>query len=521
MSVSLVILNADIITLNRKKPKAEAVAVQNGRITAVGSNSEIRKLLGDCTKVVDAKGACIVPGLVDCHVHMTEFGFFLQRPDMKNARSISEMQEKLRRYASRNKKSGWIQGGRWDHEKFAEKRYPTRWDLDEAVSDRPVFLLRVCGHMGVANSEALRLAGITEESRVPGGKIELDESNGQPNGLLKEKAMQFIWKVIPKPTQKTLEEASLLACNKAVRAGLTAVHWMVDSTDEIQAIINLESKEKLPIRVCLGLPPKLEADAHQLLLSSNSQSKIKIGFVKLFADGSLGSRTAALKEPYSDDPRTSGMLVHSSKELYQLILEAHQSGNRVAVHAIGDRAVEGVQDAYEKVLERFPRKDHRHRIEHCSILNPQIIKRMNTLGLTVSIQPHFVVSDFWLIDRVGKDRARWAFPFKSLVTEGLAVISGSDCPVEKIDPLLGIWAAVAERDNGEGLTAEQTLKTYTINAAYATEEEDERGTIEVGKLADFTVLNSDILKVPAHEIKKVKVQMTIVGGKIVNRRSAI
>ena len=521
MSVSLVILNSNIITLDPEKPKAEALAVRNGRIAAVGSSSEIRALIDDDTEVVDAKGATIIPGLVDCHVHMTEFGFFLKRPDMKNARSIREMQEKLRQYASKNKESGWIQGGRWDHEKFAENRYPTRWDLDEAVSDRPVFLLRVCGHMGVANSEALRLTRITETSRVPGGKIELDLKNGQPNGLLKEKAMQLIWRIIPRPDLKTLEEASLLACKKAIQAGLTAVHWMVESTDEMQAIMNLESEEKLPIRVYLGVPPKLEAAAHKLLSSSDSHFKVKIGFAKLFADGSLGSRTAALKVPYSDDPRTSGMLIHSPKELYQLILEAHQAGERVAIHAIGDRAVESVLNAYEQVLNRFPRRDHRHRIEHCSILNPQLIKRMKTLGLTASIQPHFVVSDFWLIDRMGKNRARWAFPFRSLVKEGLNVISGSDCPVEKIDPLLGIWAAAARRGIDEELTAEEALKTYTLNAAYATMEEDEKGTIKVGKLADLTILTDDLLKILPEEINKVKVQMTIVDGKIVSRRTAV
>ena len=515
MSASLVILNANAITLNPKQPKAAAVAVQNNRIIAVGSNSEIRKQVGKGTRIVDATHKTVVPGLVDCHVHMTEFGFFLQSPDLKSVQSIKEVQQRLREHASKTRGTGWILGGRWDHEKFAEKRYPTRWDLDAAVPDRPIFLVRVCGHIRVANSEALQLAGITEKTVVDAGQIELDETTGQPSGILEENAMQLIWDKVPRPSLEALEEASLLACTKAVEAGLTGVHWITESTDEIQAIMNLNFEGKLPLRVYVGVPPELLDRRANLHLSTRAPNgKVKMGFVKLFADGSLGSRTAALKEPYADDPSSNGLLLHPQKELYQLVLKAHKAGLQLAVHAIGDRAVERVLDAYEEALKQFPRKDHRHRIEHCIILNPELIKRMKNLGLIASVQPHFIVSDFWLVDRVGKERARWAFPFKTLMKEGVVIISGSDCPVVNISPLLGVWAAVARRDS-ESLNVEEVLKTYTLNAAYADFDEAERGTIEVGKLADFTILSDDLFSVEPDMIKKIKVETTIVDGKIV------
>jgi predicted amidohydrolase YtcJ len=450
---------------------------------------------------------------------MTEFGFFLQRPNLKNTRSIKEMQRKLREHSSKDHGTGWILGGRWDHEKFIEKRYPTRRDLDVAVPDRPVFLVRVCGHIGVANTQALRQAGITRGTVVEGGKIDLSKATGEPSGILKENAMRLIWKAVPKPSLEALKEASLQACTKAVEAGLTGVHWLAESTDEIQAITELDSEEKLPLRVHLGIPFKLLDSLAKLGLTATPlESKVRIGFIKLFADGSLGSRTAALKEPYSDEPNSCGLLLHTKKKLRQLVTEAHKAGLQVAVHAIGDRAVENVQDAYEEALKQFPRKDHRHRIEHCSILNPQLIKRMKALGLIASVQPHFVVSDFWLVDRVGAQRARWAFPFRTLMKQGVVVTSGSDCPVEPINPLLGIWAAVAETGSHESLIVKEALKTYTSNAAYASFNENEKGTIEVGKLADFTILSDDLLNIEPNMIKKVKVEMTVVGGKVVYNR---
>jgi hypothetical protein len=270
----------------------------------------------------------------------------------------------------------------------------------------------------------------------------------------------------------------------------------------------------------LGIPVSLLNSLTDLgLLTGFGDDMLKIGPVKILADGSLGGQTAALKEPYADKPETSGMMLYTEKELNRLVTKAHKAGLQLAIHAIGDRTMEAVLKAYEKALRKHPRKDHRHRIEHCSVLNPELIKKMKKLNLIASVQPHFVASDFWVTDRVGKHRARWVFPFKTLMKEGLTMVSGSDCPVEPINPILGIWAAAARKSfPEERLTTEEALKTYTVNAAYASFDEDKRGTIVAGKLADLTLLSEDVLKIPPEEIKNVKVEMTIVDGKVVYAR---
>jgi predicted amidohydrolase YtcJ len=517
---TLVLLNANVVTLNHKQPKAEAIAIQNGKIITVGSNKEVRKYTGKKTTVIDAKNKTIVPGFVDCHVHMTGFGQFLQTLNLRNVESVREMQQKLREYAQKDPEKSWILGGRWDQDKFAEKRYPTRWDLDAAVADKPVFLIRVCGHLGVANSRALQLADISKEATIEGGKIDLDEATGEPNGILRENALGLVWKAIPKPNPKELEKACISACKKAVKAGLTCVHWIVGSAEEIRIIQKLYRNRKLPLRVYLGISADLLDQLIDLGMQTGFGNDIvKIGFVKVFADGSLGARTAALKEPYSDRPETRGIILYTQRKLNKLVSNAHRAGLQLAVHAIGDRAIETVIKAFENALKKHPRKNPRHRIEHCSVLNPTLIKRMKRLGLIASVQPHFVVSDFWVADRVGEDRARWVYPFKTLMKEGLIVTSGSDCPVEPIDPLLGVWAAVTRKTfEEESLTVEEALKTYTLNAAYASFDEERRGTIEAGKLADFTILSDDLFNVPPESIKDIRVEMVFVDGKMVYAR---
>ncbi len=520
MWADVVILNANVVTLSSMKPKAEALAIKGGKIVAVGSNSEVGGYVGGGTRVLDLKGKTVVPGFVDCHVHMASFGQQLQGLDLRDTASIEELKRQIREYADKHPWKSWILGGRWDHEKFSEKRYPTRWDLDEAVPDRPVFLVRVCGHVGVANTKALEAAGITRDTVVEGGRIDLDEASGEPNGVLRENALNLVWQAVPKPSETELEEAILEACIKAVSQGLTMVHWIVDSAEELRLIQKLWRDGKLPLRVYVGIPAKLLNEAVRLGLSTGfGDDMLRIGFVKIFADGSLGARTAALKEPYMDKPETRGMMLLSQRKLDSLVLKAHRAGWQVAVHAIGDRAVESVLKAFEKAFKKHPRGGLRHRVEHCSVLNPRLIRRMKRLGLIASVQPHFIVSDFWIVDRVGVERARWVYPFKTLMKEGVVVASGSDCPVEPISPVLGIWAAVARKTFvEESLTVEEALKTYTLNAAYASFDEDKKGTIEVGKFADLTVLSEDPFNVPPERLRGVEVEMTIVGGEVVYKK---
>jgi len=514
-----VIVNANVVTLKDEESRAEAVAIRDGRIVAVGSNAEIRKLIGDETRVLDVGGKTVVPGFFDCHVHMIGFGQHMQMLDLRNIGSIEEMKRKIREYADQHPERGWILGGRWDHELFKEKRFPTRWDLDEALQEKPVFLIRVCGHVGVANSKALELAGIGKETTVEGGSIDRDVS-GELNGVLRENALNLVWRVVPKPSMAELEEACMKACQKAVENGLTCVHWIVDSADEIRIIQKLYSEGKLPLRVYLGIPVELLDELVRLgLVTGFGNEMVRLGFVKILADGSLGARTAALKQPYADRPETCGMLIYSQRKLNRLVLKAHRAGWQLAVHAIGDKAIESVMKAFSKALKKFPRKDHRHRIEHCSVLNPRLIRRIKRLGLIASVQPHFIVSDFWVVDRVGVERARWVYPFKTLLKEGVMVASGSDCPVEPINPILGVWAAVARKSfSEESLTVEEALRTYTLNAAYVSFDEARMGTIEVGKFADLAVISHDPFKLAPNDIKNISVDMTMVGGKIVYSR---
>jgi len=517
LEASLAILNANVITLNSKQPRAQAIAIHEGKIVAVGSDQQIRQFAGKNTKVIHMKNKTIVPGLVDCHVHMTEFGTFLQTLDLRNVKSIEEMQNKLREHVRAHPNAKWIFEGRWDQEKFAENRYPTRWDLDAAVPNKPVFLARVCGHVGVANSKALQLASITKETTVEGGQVELDKKTNEPNGILYENAMELVKQAIPKPNLKTLERTCLLACRKAVEEGLTTVHWLVNSMDEICTLQKMATEKKLPLRVYLGVNVELlEEIINPRTLIDPRSDMLKIGFVKILADGSLGARTAALKQPYDDNRSTLGMMLYTQKKLNQLVLKAHQAGLQLGIHAIGDRAVDNVITAFEKALKKSPRKNHRHRIEHCSLLDPNLIRRMKHLKLIASVQPHFVISDFWTVDRIGKSRARWTYPFKTLTDAGVVVASSSDCPIEQINPLLGIWAGVTRKTGvEERLTVEEMLRTYTVNAAYASFDEEKKGTIEVGKLADLTVLSEDITEIIPDKIRDVTVQMVIVDGKIV------
>lgn len=520
---TLVLLNGNVLTLNPSNPKTEAIAISNNKILGAGENSEIKRYIHEKAKIIDLKGKTVIPGLTDCHAHMLSLGWTLTGLNLRDVKSIEELKQKLKEFVHNMPSNKWIIGGRWDQENLTEGRYPTRWDLDSAVLNRPVFLLRVCGHVAVCNSKALELAGINKRTvPPPGGSIDKDAKTGEPTGILRENALDLVWRAVPKPSQEEIEETCLLACQKAVENGLTCVHWIVSSPKEIRAVFKLYRENRLPLRVYFGVP--VEYIDHLIgagLTTGFGSDMVKIGFVKILADGSLGGRTAALEEPYSDKPETKGMLLYEQERLNSLVLKAHEAGFQVAVHAIGDRALKTVLEVFENALMKSPKEGHRHRVEHASLVNERLVQRMKRLDLIVSVQPHFVVSDFWITSRLGGKRARWAYAFRTFLRHGLVVAGGSDCPVDPINPLLGIWAAVA-RENfpEEGLTVEEALRLYTVNAAYASFEEKTRGTIEKGKLADLTVLDKDPTSIPSDEIRDINVDMTIVGGRIVYRRNA-
>jgi len=518
MQTDLALVNGNIIAINPSRPQAQAVAIKNNRIVKVGTNREIKTLIKKSTKVVDLNGKTVVPGLIDTHVHMASFGKTLTETNLRGVRSIKEMQYKLKNRVEKTEEEEWILGRGWDQDRLKEKRYPSRWDLDKVSPNNPVVLTRVCGHVCVVNSRALKKAGITAETTSPpAGRIDKDAKTGEPTGILRENAMDLVHRIIPEPSEHQLMKACRLACQKAVEAGLTSVHWIIKSEAEIRTIQKLRAQKKLPLRVYLLTPVELFDHLVGLGLSTGfGDDMVRIGGVKIFADGSLGARTAALHKSYSDDSSTRGMMIHSKEKLEELILKTHKAGLQLAVHAIGDRAIDAVLTALEKALEIQPRKDHRHRIEHASVLNKKLIKRMKKSGVIAPVQPHFVVSDFWVADRLGPKRARWAYPFKTLIQEGVQIAGGSDCPVEPINPLLGIWAAVSRKSfPEEQISVYEALRMYTIDAAFGSFEEDVKGSIEVGKLADLVVLSDDPRSVPPDEIKDVEVEMTFVSGRMV------
>jgi predicted amidohydrolase YtcJ len=514
----MALINGNVLTMNPTRPKVQAIAVRNKRVTAVGTNAEIKPCIGKNTRLIDLLGRTVLPGFIDTHVHVAGLGRSLASVNLRDADSINELQKGLKEHIQKAPKGRWIVGHGWDQDRFKEKRYPTRWDLDKFSSDNPVVLTRVCGHICVANSKALELANLTARSASPlWGKIDEDVENDEPTGILRESAMDLIWKVMPLPNEEELIEVCSQACQKALSAGLTSVHWIVNSPNEIRAIQKLRKRDRLLLRVYILVPVELLDQLTGLGLCTGFGDEIvRVGSLKILGDGSLGARTAALRKPYSDEPSTKGMLLYDQDELNALVIKAHEAGLQLAIHAIGDQAMEVVLTALENALTKAPRKDHRHRIEHASVLDKEMIRRMKRAKVIASVQPHFIISDFWVVSRVGSKRARWVYPLKSLFRQNVKVAGGSDCPVEPIHPLLGIWAAVArESFPEERLTVDEALSLYTINAAFASFEENIKGSIETGKLADLVILSQDPHEVSPENIKDIEVAMTIVGGKIV------
>jgi hypothetical protein len=437
---------------------------------------------------------------------------------LRGTKSIEDIKQKVKQWAEKTPKGKWIIGHGWDQDKLVEHRYPSCFDLDQAVPSHPVFLIRVCGHLGVVNSEAMRLTKITKETKPPnGGYIDKDSKNGEPNGILRENALNLIFEALPEPSEETLTQNCLLACQKMVEEGITTAHWIISSAKEMRALQKLNERNMLPLRIYLLIPVECLHHLIELgLMTRFGDDKIKVGSVKILTDGSLGARTAALKQSYSDAPDTKGMLLYSRRQLEEFVEKAHEADLQLAIHAIGDKTIEVTLHILEKVLRKTPKKKHRHRLEHVSVLNPRLIKKMKEIGVIASVQPHFVVSDVWIMERLGKARARWTYAFKSLLREGILTMGGSDAPVEPVSPILGIYAAVTRKTfPQEKLTVDEALRLYTVNAAYGSFEEDLKGSIEKGRLADMVVLSHDPFKIPLERIKEIKLEITIVGGKTV------
>ena len=524
-------INGKIYTVNKEQPYAEAVVVEGNKIISVGSNDEVKKLIDESTNVIDIKGKLMLPGFIDNHVHFISGGFYLLGIDLRPANSTAEFKQILKDYAEKHP-GKWITGGYWDHEKWEKKDLPTRDMIDEVVSDAPVFVDRLDGHMGVANSYALKLAGITKDTESPdGGLIVKDPETGEPTGVLKDNAMYLVTKLIPDPTADENFEALLAALDEAKKLGITSVQDITYS-DALSAYEKAKDEGRLTCRIYTRWP----ISDYQNLVKQNIQTGygddyIKMGSLKAFADGSLGSSTAWFFERYNQDTTTTGlpMDVINDGSLEKWSLHADKNHLQLSVHAIGDKANSYMLDLYDKIINENPKWDRRFRIEHAQHVRFEDINRFTELGVIASVQPYHCIDDgVWAEKRIGPERIKYTYPFKSFLDAGVKLCFGTDWYVAPLNPLLGLYAAVTRRTlddknpNGwipeQKISIEDAIKCYTINSAYAAFEENTKGSIEVGKLADLIILSEDILTIDPVKIKDAKVEMTMFDGKIIYQK---
>lgn len=521
-------INGKVYTVNDNQPTAQAVVVEQNKIIFVGSNEDAKKFIDPSTNVIDLKGKLMLPGFIDNHVHFITGGFYLLGIDLRPANSTNEFKQILKNYAQKNP-GKWITGGYWDHEKWEVKDLPTKGMIDEVVSNQPVFVDRLDGHMGVANSFALKLAGITKDTQSPdGGLIVKDPITGEPTGVLKDNAMYLITKHIPDPTSEENYDALIAALDEAKKLGITSVQDITYG-NALDAFEKAKSEGKLTCRIFTRWP----ISDYQSLVDKNikigyGDDYIKMGSLKAFADGSLGSSTAWFFDRYDQDTLTTGLAMDiiSDGSMEKWCSDADKNGLQLSVHAIGDKANSYMLDLYEKIINENPKWDRRFRLEHAQHVRFEDVKRFAELGVIASVQPYHCIDDgVWAEKRIGPERIKYTYPFKSFLDAGVKLCFGTDWYVAPLNPLLGLYAAVTRRTlddkNPDGwipeqkISIEDAIKCYTINSAYASFEENIKGSIEAGKLADLIVLSNDILTIDPVKIKDAQVEMTVFDGKII------
>jgi len=521
-------INGDIYTVNQKQPRAEAVLTVMNKILFVGSNEEVKKIIDNDTEVHDLNGKLMLPGFTDGHVHTIMGGQFLQSLDLSNAKSTDEFKELLRNYISKNKNK-WITEGNWNHQNWEITGLPRKEWIDEFSRDTPVFVSRMDYHMALANSKTLELAGITKDTQdPPGGEIVRDPESGEPTGILKDKAMDYVFNVIPTPTEKEFETAIDIAMNHAKKYGVTSIHD-ITYKNHFRALQNASKNNKLTARIYSRLPIDLCEDMINCgFTHSFGNDKLKIGSMKIFADGSLGSSTAWFFDPYSDNAGSCGLPMENMTDgrFEKWALECDKNKLQLSVHAIGDRAISEVLNVFAKIVRVNPPWDRRFRIEHAQHMAKNDFDRCRKLGVIVSAQPYHLYDDGgWAVDKIGIDRMRRTYAFKSFIDAGVTMTFGSDWSVAPLNPMTGIYAALTRKTidckypDGlipeEKITLEEAIKCYTINGAYAAFEENNLGSIEAGKYADLVVLTENIFDISPEQIKDVQAHMTIFDGEII------
>ncbi len=530
----LVLMNGRVWTGESRRPWAEAVAVRSERIVAVGTAKEIRRLVGRDTRVIDIKDNLVLPGFIDSHTHFLDGGLALLSVRLREAKSREEFVARIRDKAGDLAKGEWILNGDWDQQQFDPPELPRREWIDHLTPDHPVCVNRHDGHMVLVNSLALNIAGITAATASPpGGEIVKDSKTGEPTGILKDAAIDLVTSHVPAPTPETRLKGAEAALRLAAENGITSTHDMAYDTGHFAVYQELLKSGKLTCRIYLYIPVR-EGDLY-LRLSLKTpfgNDTLKIGGLKGFVDGSLGSSTALFFEPYADNRQTSG-LFHSDMfppgVMEQRILAADRAGLQLAVHAIGDKANAVLLDLYEKVIAQNGPRDRRWRIEHAQHLRPQDMERMAKLDIIASVQPYHAIDDGrWAERKIGPDRCRTTYAFRSLLDHGVKLAAGSDWTVAPLDPLAGIDAAVTRRTTDgqhpqgwypeQKISLEEALQAYTTGGAYAEFAEMTKGKISRGFLADLVVLDQNIFEIPPERIIEARVRTTIVGGRVVFER---
>ena len=522
---SVAITNARIWTGNPRQPRAEAVAISGDRIAAVGSLPEIERLLSHDTQVIDGRGRLVVPGLTDSHLHFITGGMRLTSVQLRDATTKQDFVGRIRAFAARLPKGAWIQGGDWDHTRWGGELPDRRW-IDAQTPDNPVWVNRLDGHMALANSAALATAGINRSTGTPSGGEIMRDARGEPTGILKDNAMSLIESVVPDPTTEELDRALDAACVYVAARGVTSVHHMGTWSD-LEMFRRARSTNRLRTRVYAAVPLHTWGQLREFVTKNGrGDERLHWGALKGFVDGSLGSRTAAFLEPYSDAPAQRGLFVNRPEELYNWTTGAAGAGFQVVVHAIGDRAIRTQLDNYEQATREHYLEDARFRIEHAQHIAPADIPRFAKLRVIASMQPYHCIDDGrWAEPLIGAERAKTTYAFRSQLETGARLAFGSDWYVAPPTPLEGIYAAVT-RSTLDGkhpdgwvpeqkITVEQALNAYTRDAAFAEFAENDKGTLEPGKLADLVMIDRDLFDIPPHEIRDAKIVATIVGGEIV------
>ena len=531
----MVVLNGKIATMSDTDPEAEALAIDGDRIIAVGKSDEIREFIESRTRVLDAGGRLVTPGLIDSHVHLSGLGWARQQLDLVGTKSAAQIAKMVRQRSETLPPGRWVLGRGWDQNDWADPGFPDNRLISQAAPDRPVVLNRICGHASWANRKALQIAGIDSDTAdPPGGRI-LRDAQGNATGVLIDTAQSLVWSKVPETTDAERAEALELALAECVQMGITGAHDAGVGRDTIALVERMLKEGRLPVRLYLMLSGSDRALLREMFAGGPrigmGDHRVTIRAVKLFVDGALGSHGAAMLEPYSDEPDQSGLLMLSEEEIRAVSEKALAASYQVCTHAIGDRGNRITVNAYERAFRSQPGVvDHRFRIEHAQILDATEIPRIAELGLIASMQTTHCVSDMpWVHDRIGPARAKeGAYLWKTLLDKGVVIANGSDAPVESINPMFGIHAAVTRQDHAgnpaggwypaERMTRMQALRAFTLDAAYAAFEEDVKGSLEVGKLADLVVWSDDFMTASPSAILSTRADVTIVGGKVVHRR---